>query len=339
MRRACVVGATGYVGGELCGLLRRHPQLELATAMSSRPGPFEEPVEEAVEEAVEGAIEGACAGDVQPLDPTRFADHDAVFLCTPHGAAAPLARAALEGGARVVDLSADFRLRDPATYEATYGAPHPAPDLLDGAVYGLTERARPDLDGARLVANPGCYPTAVLLPLLPLLEADLLDPTAPLVADAKSGVSGAGKAATETTHFGNVHENFRAYGVGTHRHTAEIHERAETDRVVFVPHLLPCFRGILATLYLVPRRGVDARTVGATLTRAYADEAFVEVLPTGTPALAHVRHTNRCALGTADAGGLVVVVSVLDNLLKGAAGQALQNMNRMLGLEEGLGLP
>ncbi len=319
MKRACVVGATGYAGRELCALLARHPELELATRMSTRPGAHSDP-------------------HLMPLEPAALGDFDAVFLCTPHGAAAPLARAALDGKATVVDLSADFRLRDPALYRATYGVQHTCPELCDAAVYGLTEHARGELCGTRLVANPGCYATAVLLGLLPLLAQGLLHATAPIVADAKSGVSGAGKHPSETTHYANVHENFRAYDVGTHRHTPEIQQAAKTDRVVFVPHLLPCLRGILATLYLQPASGVDADRVQACLQSAYAGETFVHVTTRGTPELRDVQHTNRCHLGVAQAGPLVVVVSVIDNLLKGAAGQALQNMNLALGLEESAGL-
>lgn len=324
VKRACVVGATGYAGRELCGLLARHPYLELTTRMSTRPG---------------------AASDARPdlaaLDPAALGEFDAVFLCTPHGAAAPLAQAALEGGATVVDLSADFRLRDPALYRATFGVDHPCPNLLDAAVYGLTEHARPALTGARLVANPGCYPTAVLLGLLPLLRAGLVDDTAPIVADAKSGVSGAGKSPSEITHYANVHENFRAYAVGTHRHTPEIQQAAETDRVVFVAHLLPCLRGILATLYLQPADGANAAQMRECLQSTYAGETFVHVASGSTPELPELRavqHTNHCHLGVAQVGPLVVVVSVIDNLLKGAAGQALQNMNLALGLEESAGL-
>ena len=319
MKRACVVGATGYAGRELCALLARHPDLQLVTRMSTRPGTVSDP-------------------QLAPLDPAALGDFDAVFLCTPHGSAAPLAQAALAGGATVVDVSADFRLRDPALYQATYGVEHPCPDLLDVAVYGLTEHARPALTGARLVANPGCYATAVLLGLLPLLRSGLVDDTAPIVADAKSGVSGAGKRPSEITHYANVHENFSAYAVGTHRHTPEIHQAAETDRIVFVPHLLPCFRGILATLYLQPASGNDAESMRECLQAAYSGETFVHVTAAGTPELREVQHTNHCRLGVAQAGPLVVVVSVIDNLVKGAAGQALQNMNLALGLEESAGL-
>lgn len=316
--KAAVVGATGYAGQELSGLLQAHPALEPTYLMRGR-------------------AEAPALGQVQPLDTALFAEVDVVFLCTPHGAAAPLARAALDAGAKVVDVSADFRLKDAALYEATYGAAHPALDLLDSAVYGLTEHARAEVAGARLVANPGCYPTSVLLPLLPLLEAGLVDVGASIVADCKSGVSGAGVAATATSHYGNVHENFQAYKVGEHRHAPEIHQAAGTDKVVFVPHLLPCFRGILATLYLTPQPGVTAAHAQEVLHAAYDHETFVDV-QASAPSLRDVQHSNRCAMTSADAYGQIVVVSVIDNLVKGAAGQALQNANLTLGLEEGLGL-
>lgn len=275
---------------------------------------------------------------VEPLEPGRFAELDGVFLCTPHGAAAELARTALDAGCAVVDLSADFRLRDPAVYAATYGAEHPAPELLDEAVYGLTEHARDRVAAARLVANPGCYPTSILLPLLPLLGAGLLDPSAPIVADAKSGVSGAGKTPTGRNVFGSVHDNFAAYGVGHHRHAPEIWQQAGTDRVLFVPHLLPVFRGILTTLYLRPAAGTSAGDVRGCLHEAYAGEAFVRVYDRGLPELDRVTHTNCCDLGVAAVQDHVVVISAIDNLVKGAAGQAVQNMNLMLGLDEQEGL-
>lgn len=317
--KAAIVGATGYAGQELTGLLRGHPAIEPTHLMRGR-------------------AEAPAQGEIAPLDTSFFAEVDVVFLCTPHGAAAPLARAALDAGAKVIDLSADFRLKDPAVYEATYDTPHPAPDLLDVAVYGLTEHARAEIAGARLIANPGCYPTSVVLPLLPLLQADLVAPDFPIVADCKSGVSGAGVAPSNTTHYGNIHENFRAYKIGEHRHAPEIHQAAGTDAIVFVPHLLPCFRGILSTLYLTPAPGVNAASAREALHAAYDDEPFIDVLQSGTPSLRDVQHSNRCAIGVADAFGQVVLVSVLDNLLKGAAGQALQNANLALGLEEGLGL-
>jgi N-acetyl-gamma-glutamyl-phosphate reductase len=247
---------------------------------------------------------------------------DGAFLCTPHGTSAPLAAKCLDLGLKVVDLSADFRLQGAA----------------GEAVYGLTEHARKAVSSARLVANPGCYPTAVLLALKPLLAAELVDLHTTIVADCKSGVSGAGRSPSARTHFGGVHENFSAYAVGTHRHLPEIHEQAGTTRLVFVPHLLPVFRGILATIYFQPVPGVKAREALGCLAEAYAGEPFVRVYPRGLPELDRVRNTNECHVGAADADGLVVLVSAIDNLVKGASGQAIQNMNLMLGLEETEGL-
>jgi len=326
-RRVAIVGATGYAGGELCKLVQAHPHLELAAAMSARP--------------TGGACTARTPGgvDVGAYAPEVFDEVDGVFVCAPHGASAPVVIAALERGAKVVDLSADFRLKDAALYESTYGLPHPAADRLDEAVYGLTEHARDAVVAAQLVANPGCYPTSILLPLLPLYAHGLVDRSSTVIADCKSGLSGAGKSANERTHFGNVHENFLAYGIGTHRHTPEIHQEAGTDAIRFVPHLLPVERGILSTLYVQPVDGVNADAVRSCLTESYAGESFVHVRAEGLPELKDVRRTNRCDMAVAEANGMLVIVSVIDNLLKGAAGQALQNMNLMLGLDETEGLP
>ncbi len=326
MKTCAIVGASGYTGRELLSLLARHPRLCAAVVMTARAGTTPEAP--------------AFPGDPQidALDVQRLATVDGVFLCTPHGAASELAQAALAHGKKVVDLSADFRLRDPAVYARTYGSAHPAPELLQQAVYGLTEHARDAVLEARLVANPGCYPTSVLLPLLPLLAANLLDGHAPIVADSKSGTSGAGKAPVERTHFGNVHENFCAYGVGTHRHAPEIWQQAGTQRIVFTPHLLPVFRGILTTLYVTPAPGVTADAMRSCLVERYAHEPFARVYTQGLPELRNVQHTNQCHLAVAANGPLVVIVSAIDNLQKGASGQALQNMNLMLGLPEGDGL-
>ncbi|MEZ5962603.1 MAG: N-acetyl-gamma-glutamyl-phosphate reductase [Planctomycetota bacterium] len=319
-----IVGASGYTGRELVRLLAHHHGIELRHVMGGREGQAPEAPELPVDQPIE------------PLDFGRLRGTDGVFLCTPHGASADLAAKILDLGSRVVDLSADFRLRDLDTYARTYGHPHPQPGLVAEAVYGLTEHARARVAGARLVANPGCYPTSILLPLLPLLRAGLLDADTPIVADAKSGTSGAGKNPSPRTHFGAVHENFCAYAVGTHRHTPEIWQEAGTSRITFVPHLLPVFRGILTTIYLPP--GTGAAAVRTCLHDAYAGEPFVCVYPRGLPELNRVQLTNRCDIAVADAGGHVVVVAAIDNLVKGASGQALQNMNLMLGLAETSGL-
>jgi N-acetyl-gamma-glutamyl-phosphate reductase len=331
-----VLGGSGYAGQELARLLAGHPELELAAFMGAREGSGRHPAEEAASSARARAAE--------PLDWARVGDAEGVFLCTPHAASAPLAARCLELGVKVVDLSADFRLRDAALYERVYEHRHPRPELLGEAVYGLTERARERVAKARLVANPGCYPTSVLLPLLALLDAGLVDRARPVVADCKSGLSGAGKTPSERTHFGNVYENFCAYGVGSHRHGPEIRQECGLRDLVFTPHLLPAFRGILSTLYVAAAAGARAADLRAALARAYAGERFVRILERGLPDLRAVQLTNECRIGLADAtdsaesGGTVVLVSVLDNLVKGAAGQALQNMNLMLGCEESAGL-
>jgi N-acetyl-gamma-glutamyl-phosphate reductase len=325
-RTCAIVGASGYTGRELLALLRHHPSLRAAVVMTARPGAPAEPP--------------AFPNDpvIDALDLSRLATVDGVFLCTPHGAASAIARDALARGKKVVDLSADFRLRDPELYERTYGSAHPAPELLAEAVYGLTEHRRDAVRAASLVANPGCYPTSVLLPLLPLLAAGLLDERAPIVANSASGTSGAGKAPSERTHFGNVHDNFLAYGVGTHRHQPEVRQEAATARIVFTPHLLPVFRGILSTLYVTPARGVTADAIRSALRERYAAEPFVHVYAQGQPELRQVQHTNQCHIAVGAAEPLVVITSAIDNLVKGASGQALQNMNLMLGLPEQAGL-
>jgi N-acetyl-gamma-glutamyl-phosphate reductase len=326
MKTCAIVGASGYTGRELLDLLARHPRLKATVVMTARPGAAPEPPAFPNDPAIDA------------LDLDRLAGVDGVFLCTPHGAASDIAKAALARGKKVVDLSADFRLRDPALYARVYNSPHPAPELLAEAVYGLTERRRADVATARLVANPGCYPTSVLLPVLPLRAAGLLDDAAPIVADSKSGTSGAGKAPSDRTHFGAVHENFCAYGVGVHRHAPEIQQEAGTSNLVFTPHLLPTFRGILSTIYLTPKAGVTADAMRACLQAAYGAEPFVRVYGKGQPELRCVQRTNQCHMAVAASGPLVVVTSAIDNLVKGASGQALQNMNLMLGLPEGDGL-
>lgn len=326
MKTVAIVGASGYTGRELLRLLAQHPRLRATVVMTARPGTAPEAP--------------AFPNDptIDALDLGRLAAVDGVFLCTPHGAASAIAKAALALGKKVVDLSADFRLRDPQVYAQTYGAPHPAPELLTEAVYGLTEHARDAVASARLVANPGCYPTSILLPLRPLLQQGLIAAGAPIVADSKSGTSGAGKAPSERTHFGAVHENFCAYGVGSHRHVPEIHQEAGTDRIVFTPHLLPVFRGMLSTIYVTPAAGAAADTLRSCLQEHYAREPFVTVYGKGQPELSCVQRTNQCHIAVTRSGPMVVLVSAIDNLGKGASGQALQNMNRMLGLPETDGL-
>lgn len=332
MTRVAVVGATGYAGRELLELCKRHPGIESITAMSAREGGDPAP------------LDARGQWTLIPLDLAALGrDHDVVFTCLPHTVGVPVAKAALDGPAAplVVDLSADHRFSDPAEFERIYSVTHPEPALCDAAPYGLTEHARGDLAGARLVANPGCYPTATLLGLLPLLNAGLVEAGSRIVVDAKSGVSGAGKSPSDVTLYGNVNETMRAYGVGNHRHSPEILSRIGDYpvpfKLSFVPHLAPMFRGMLATLYLEPAVGEGVASFTAALEAAYGDEPFVHVM--GEQArTADVAGTNHCHLSVAEVAGAVVVTSAIDNLVKGAAGQALQNMNVVKGFDETWGL-
>jgi len=338
-----VYGATGYTGGELIGLLARHPDVRLRVAVSSSSAG------RSLADVMPGAPDvPLVAPDAAPVDGL-----DVAFLCLPHGAAAETALRLLAAGVRVIDLSADFRLPDADLYAAWYDRPHPSPAHLLSAVYGLTEHARDRLPGARLVANPGCYPTSVLLPLLPLVRGGAVAAGAVVVADSKSGVSGAGRAPALNTSFVEVADNFTAYKVGRgHRHLPEMEAQlaalaggsATPPPLVFTPHLLPVPRGILSTLYVPLAAGWDADAARGCLAAAYAGEPFVRILAPGVqPQLAHVVRTNRCAIAVEGcappgAGEVLVVTSAIDNLVKGAAGQAVQNMNAVLGLPETAGL-
>jgi len=330
--RVAVVGATGYAGRELLGLCKRHPGIESITAMSAREGGETAPLDPRGE------------WSLVPLDLEALGrDHDVVFTCLPHTVGVPVAKAALDGPAAplVVDLSADHRFSDPAEFERIYSVNHPEPELCDAAPYGLTEHERGALAGARLVANPGCYPTASLLAILPLVDAGLVATGSRIVVDAKSGVSGAGKSPSDVTLYGNVNETLRAYGVGNHRHSPEILSRlggaSSPYKLSFVPHLAPMFRGMLATIYLEPAAGAGVESATRALEAAYAHEPFVHLM--GEPArTADVAGTNHCHLSVAEVDGAVVVTSAIDNLVKGAAGQALQNMNVVKGFDETWGL-
>jgi N-acetyl-gamma-glutamyl-phosphate reductase len=331
-----VVGGTGYTGSELLRLLAGHPHAELA-AVTSR-ADAGTPVAEMFPH-LRGAVELAFAApDEAPLDAC-----DLVFFATPNGTAMHQAGALLAAGVRVIDLAADFRLDDAALWEHWYGMQHAAPELLADAVYGLPEVHREAIRGARLVANPGCYPTAVTLGLLPLIEAGVVD-TGRIIADVKSGISGAGRKASTALLMGEAGESFKAYSVGGHRHQPEIcaNIRRATGREIgltFVPHLLPMVRGIEATIY-APLK-VPGTDLDALFRSRYSNEPFVDVLPAALPVETRsVRGTNLCRLSVTEplGGGIVVVQSVIDNLVKGAAGQAIQNMNLMFGLDEALGL-
>jgi len=336
MIRVGVVGGTGYTGVELLRLLALHPEVQIQAVTSRGEAGT----------AVAGLfpnLRGYLDLEFTEPDVTVLAACDAVFFATPNGIAMGMARALLDKGVRIIDLAADFRLKDPRLWHQWYGMEHACPDLLHDAVYGLPEVNRAAIAGARLVANPGCYPTAVQLGLLPMLEVGCVD-AGTLIADCKSGVSGAGRKASVGTLLAEASESFKAYAVPGHRHLPEICQgleqlTAQPVGLTFVPHLTPMIRGIHATLYArLERPDVDLQ---ALFEARFGGEPFVDVLPAGShPETRTVRGANHCriAVHVAPGGNTVVVLSVIDNLVKGAAGQAVQNMNIMFGLEETRGL-
>jgi len=323
--RVAVAGATGYTGQELLRLLSRHPSVSLVAATSSGATARRLP-----------ALARVWNGTITPLDADALArDADLVFLALPDTAAAELAPRLVDAGVRVIDLSGAFRLHDAALRQRWYPETH---ELPQGLAYGLTELARSEIRDARLVANPGCYPTAALLALKPLVDAGLLAANADVIVDAKSGVSGAGKTPSERTHFSEVHGSLSAYGVLGHRHGAEI-EQGFGGPVTFTPHLLPIDRGIFETIYVRVAPGTSHDALGRIYESVYRDDTFVRIVGSELPEIKHVAHTNFCDIGwRVDASGRVVIVSVIDNLLKGASGQAVQNMNVMIGAPETTGL-
>ncbi len=335
MIKVGIVGGTGYTGVELLRLLARHPEVELA-AITSRAD-----AGTAVSHMFP-SLRGHVDLDFVHPDKANLNECDLVFFATPNGIAMQQAQALLDAGARVIDLAADFRIKDVAEWEKWYGMSHASPALVAEAVYGLPEVNREQIRGARLVANPGCYPTAVQLGFIPLLEAGLVD-DAHLIADAKSGVSGGGRKLEMGYLFPEASDNFKAYGVPGHRHLPEIRQglsrvAGHAVGLTFVPHLTPMIRGIHATLYARLKRDAD---VQALFEQRYAEEVFVDVLPAGShPDTRSVRGANTCriALHRPQGGDTVVVLSVIDNLMKGAAGQAVQNMNIMFGLPESTAL-
>ena len=336
MIKAAIIGGTGYTGVELIRLLSTHPEVSLE-AVTSR------------------ACANQLVADVFPnlrghvnshfRDPAsvKFNEYDIVFFATPNGTAMTMAPALLDAGVRVIDLAADFRLKDADAWEQWYGMPHACPDLLQEAVYGLPEVNREAIGKARLIANPGCYPTSVQLGFLPLIENNLVN-TNNLIADAKSGASGAGRTANTNMLLGEISENVKAYAVPGHRHLPEIRQgltKAAGHEVglTFVPHLMPMIRGIHATLYATLKDStVDLQAI---YENHYVDEPFVDVMPHGShPETRSVSGTNVCRMSAHKPrdSDTVVILSIIDNLVKGAAGQAVQNMNIMFSLEETMGL-
>lgn len=331
-----VVGGTGYTGAELLRLLIRHPRVELKQVTSRAEAGI--PVADLFQN-----LRGHLELEFTAPDQARLSDCELVFFATPNGTAMTMAQPLLDAGVRVIDLAADFRLRDAQTWQHWYGQTHACPDLLDEAVYGLPEVNRQALRQARLVANPGCYPTAVQLGFLPLLEHGVVEP-ASLIADAKSGVSGAGRQANVAMLLAETADSMQAYAVAGHRHYPEICQGLQQATgmavgLTFVPHLTPMIRGIHATLYATLHD--DSVNLQSLFEQYYQAEPFVDVLPAGShPATRSVKGANMCRLAVHRpvAGDQVVVLSVIDNLVKGAAGQAIQNMNIMFGFEETTGL-
>lgn len=331
-----IFGASGYAGFEAVKIMRRHPAARLIFATSENAA-------------------GQTLSDIYPVswdfpliskNEVNFSEVEAIFCCLPHAASMPTVIAAREAGVRVIDLSADFRLSDATLYEKWYGVAHQAPASLSEAVYGLPEINRLEIRETDLLANPGCYPTSVLLALYPLLKANLLDPEAPLIADSKSGVSGAGRKATLKSHFVEVNENLSPYNIGqNHRHIAEMTENINKlggpgDNLIFSPHLVPINRGMLSTIYVSLAAGSPAEAIYELYADCYHSEPFIHLLPSGQLAsMAHTQNTNLCTLSITPVNSRqLILCASIDNLGKGAAGQAVQNFNIMFGLAETAGL-
>jgi N-acetyl-gamma-glutamyl-phosphate reductase len=337
--RVGIAGAAGYTGCELIRLLANHPRTEISWLMTGKTHEGKRLHE------VFPHLRGVPERVFQPMEPGTGEAADVVFMATPHGVALSLVPAFLETGCRVIDVSADFRLKDPQTYREWYQKEHTAPGLLEEAVYGLTEIYRQRLPGARIVANPGCYPTASILALAPLLREGLADLDS-LVIDAKSGVSGAGRSLSLRTHFSETTEDLQAYSPVRHRHVPEIEQEisllaGRKTSVMFVPHLIPMIRGMLATAYCKPACETDTKELTDLYRSFYEDEPFIDVLAGGElPRTKDVWGTNRCEIAVQfdPRSSTILVVSAIDNLVKGASGQAVQNMNVVFEIPERSGL-
>jgi N-acetyl-gamma-glutamyl-phosphate reductase len=339
MIRAGIVGGTGYTGVELLRILVLHPEVEVAVVTSRADAGLRV-------DALYPSLRGVIDVVFSVPDVDALSSCEVVFFATPNGTAMLMAKALLDCGVKVIDLSADFRLKDAKEWEKWYGMEHACPELLAEAIYGLPEVSRESIKNARLVANPGCYPTSVQLGFLPLLEKSLVDVNY-LIADVKSGVSGAGRKAELAMLMSETGESFKAYAASGHRHLPEIVQglksaAGESVNLTFVPHLTPMIRGIHATLYAqISHNKASLEEVQALYEQRYAEELFVDVLPLGShPDTRNVKGSNRCqiALHQPQGGQTIVILSVIDNLVKGAAGQAVQNMNLMFGFPEDQGL-
>lgn len=331
-----IIGATGYTGSELIRLLHYHPHAEIKLMTSeSKAG---QPISD-----VYPALYGMMDQQLQPMSTVREYELDVVFLTLPHGAAMNFVRDYVDAPFKIIDLSGDFRLSGPAVYQHWYGSEHVFPQGFEQRVFGLPELNKAKIAEASLVANPGCYPTASILGIYPLLKSNLVHPDQ-IIVDAKSGTTGAGVKPKTTTHFTNVHDNFKPYGIKTHRHTVEIEETLAANSshkptVQFTPHLLPIDRGIIATIYSQPLEKISEAAVQEAYQLAYADQPFIR-LRQQPPAVKDVRGSNYCDIYATydDRTGRIITVSAIDNLVKGASGQAIHNMNLMFGLDETVGL-
>jgi N-acetyl-gamma-glutamyl-phosphate reductase len=335
MIRVGIVGATGYTALELLKILARHPEVNV-TKITSRDSTC--PALADVHAGLRGMFDlRFCELDIDSF----CSDIDLAFCCLPHAASAEIVAQLLEREVKVVDFSADYRLNDVATFEKWYGVTHPDPQRVGTVAYGVPEFFRTEIQKARLVANPGCFPSSALLPLMPLIEGGLIS-SEPIIVDSKTGISGAGRKTNLKFHYPECNESIAAYGVGTHRHMPEIDQilsrkTSASTHVIFTPHLTPMDRGILSTIYVQPAAGQSAADINDCLLSYYRDEPFVRVT-NQPPKTKDVAQSNFCDIFAADCRGTVVIMSALDNLIKGASGAAVQNMNLMCGLSETIAL-
>lgn len=336
MIKTAIIGATGYTGSELVRLAQQHPEMDLVmiTSESQKGKKFSD---------IHPQFSGIMDMELVPAEAIKKADIDVAFLALPHGVSMNYVKELYDYPFKIIDLSGDYRLSGPGVYESWYKKPHIHPEGFSKAVYGLPELHRAAITTSKLVANPGCYPTSSILGLAPLIKSDLViqDQT---IIDAKSGITGAGIKAKPTTHFPSVNDNFQSYGIKSHRHTIEIEEQLQglassSIGVQFTPHLLPIDRGILATIYARPKGEVTTEALNRVYASFYENHPFVRIRQQA-PNLKQVRGTNYCDLFVTydERTNRIIVVSVIDNLVKGAAGQAIQNLNIMFGIEETAGI-
>jgi N-acetyl-gamma-glutamyl-phosphate reductase len=335
MIKVGIVGCSGYTAIEAIKLLLRHPQAEVVASTSRQ-------ADGTTLSNMHPQLTGRIDLVVEDLSPESISERcDVAFCCLPHAASAPIVSRILQSGCRVIDLSADYRLSSPALYEKWYGETHPDPGRLGQTPYGLPELFQDQLRGAPLIANPGCYPTSAILPLAPLIKEGLIEPTG-IIVDSKSGVSGAGRTPKLGNLYPEVNESFSAYAVGNHRHQPEIVDIVSRfagvePELIFTPHLVPMDRGILSTIYVRPSDSVSANQVRECLSAFYAGQPFIRIV-SHLPTTKHVAFSNFCDITVRENGGWIILISALDNLIKGASGAAVQSMNVMFDIDPTLGL-